>query len=52
MTARVSGLALLLSKVEPVIRARKMGRYLDIAAREWNLFFKENIFTSIERKYR
>ena len=43
--------ALLLWEAEPVIGGRKVGRYLDMAAREWNLFFKDNINNRLSGDY-
>ena len=43
--------ALLLWEAEPVIGGRKVGRYLDMAAREWNLFFKDNINNRLNGDY-
>ena len=65
MTARVTALALmtdqavaavlspalLLWEAETVIDGRKVGRYIDMAAREWNFLFKEIINNSLSGEY-
>ena len=45
--AEVLSPALLLWEAEPAIGGRKVGRYLDMAAKEWNLFFKDNLNNSL-----
>ena len=49
--AAVLSPALLLWEAETIIGGRKVGRYLDMAAREWNLLFKENIESSLTGEY-
>ena len=65
VTARVTGLALmtdqavaavlspalLLWEAETVIGGRKVERYIDMAAREWNFLFKEIINNSLSGEY-
>ena len=49
--AAVLSPALLLWEAETILGGRKVGRYLDMAAREWNLVFKENINSRLTGEY-